>query len=76
VAGAPAVDEVEPLLRASGFVNIKMDLKEESREFIKEWLPGSGCENYVVSANITAYKPAAVEPPKAESEDAGCCATK
>jgi len=33
--------------------------KEESKEFIKDWLPGSGAEDYVVSANVTAYKPAA-----------------
>ena len=31
--------------------------KEESKEFIKDWLPGSGAEDYVVSANVTAYKP-------------------
>jgi len=48
---------VEPLLKSSGFVNVAVKLKEESREFIKNWLPGSGCEKYVVSADITARKP-------------------
>lgn len=33
--------------------------KSASREYIKDWLPGSGCEDYVVSANVTARKPAA-----------------
>lgn len=32
-------------------------MKEESKEFIKDWMPGTGCENYVVSAAITAVKP-------------------
>ena len=28
-------------------------------QFIKDWLPGSGAEDYVVSANVTASKPPA-----------------
>ena len=35
--------------------------KAESREVIKDWMPGSGAEDYVVSANVTAYKPPAVD---------------
>jgi len=31
--------------------------KPSSRTFIKEWLPGSGAEDFVVSANVTATKP-------------------
>lgn len=36
--------------------------KAESREFIKDWLPGSGAEDFVVSANVTATKPLQTEP--------------
>jgi arsenite methyltransferase len=32
-------------------------MKEESREVIKQWLPGSGAEDFVVSANVSARKP-------------------
>lgn len=45
-------------MEAAGFVDVSVELKEESREFIKDWLPGSGCEEYVVSANVTGRKPA------------------
>lgn len=45
------------MLRASGFSDVNVVLKEESKEFIAQWLPGSACEQYVVSANITATKP-------------------
>lgn len=31
--------------------------KPASAEFIKGWLPGSGAEQHVVSANVTAVKP-------------------
>jgi len=50
---------VEEILRAVGFVDIKVDQKAESREVIKNWMPGSGAEDYVVSANIQATKPGA-----------------
>ena len=37
--------------------------KPASAEFIKSWLPGSGAEMHVVSANVSAVKPEGV--PKA-----------
>ena len=40
-----------------GFEAVSVVPKPESREYIKNWLPGSGCEDYVVSANVTARKP-------------------
>jgi hypothetical protein len=33
-----------------------MKLKEESRGIISQWLPGSGAEDYVISAEIQAKK--------------------
>ena len=36
-----------------------IDIKPSSAEFIKDWLPGSGAEDYVVSANVTAVLPGA-----------------
>jgi len=42
------------MLNEAGFVNIKMELKESSKEVIKQWLPGSGAEDWVISAEITA----------------------
>ena len=47
------------MLVVAGFERVSVVEKEESKEFIKDWLPGSGAEDYVVSANVTAYKPAA-----------------
>lgn len=44
-------------LQAAGFEQVAIDLKPASREFIKDWLPGSGAEQFVVSANVTARKP-------------------
>jgi AhpD family alkylhydroperoxidase len=69
VSGAARVTEVEAMLREAGFVDIVIDLKQESRTFIKTWFPGSGAEKYVLSANIEARKRPASAPSK-ESLDA------
>jgi SAM-dependent methyltransferase len=57
ISGAATVDEVETMLREAGFVDINIHAKEESREFIREWEPGTRLEDYVLSASITAWKP-------------------
>ncbi len=58
VAGAALVSDVEQMLREAGFSKIKIDIKHESREFIKDWFPGTGIEDYVRSATIEARKEA------------------
>ncbi len=57
ISGAARVDEVEEMLRAAGFVDIDIRAKEDSREFIREWQPGTKLEDYVLSASMTATKP-------------------
>lgn len=57
MAGAPLVADVHSYLSAAGFTSINIDIKEESREIVKQWIPGSGAEEFVVSANISALKP-------------------
>lgn len=44
------------MLVDAGFADVRVVEKAESREFIKDWLPGSGAEDFVVSANVTATK--------------------
>jgi SAM-dependent methyltransferase len=57
VAGAAEVAELEGYLRSAGFQSILITVKEESRAFIRDWMPGSGIEQYVASATIEARKP-------------------
>jgi len=57
MAGASLIKDLEAMLKAAGFTNIRIEPKDNSREFIKDWVPGRKFEDYVVSANITAEKP-------------------
>ncbi len=58
VAGASTIDELEQWLNAAGFTEINIQPKDESSEFIKDWVPGSGVEDYVIAASIEAVKKA------------------
>jgi SAM-dependent methyltransferase len=64
MAGASQIRELEQILADSGFTDIRIAPKDESKEFIKDWAPGRGVEEYVVSATIEAVKPGG-----------GCCGT-
>lgn len=56
VAGAAQVAEIEKMLDLAGFAEISVAVREDSDQFIRDWFPGSGIENHVRSAIITAYK--------------------
>lgn len=56
ISGASSIADIKAMLISSGFEDIRIDPKDESRKFIKDWAPGMGVENYVVSANIEAVK--------------------
>ncbi len=57
VAGAASIDELVDMLRKAGFAYIRIQPKDESREFIRDWAPGMRVEDFVVSATIEAVKP-------------------
>jgi len=56
VGGAALVVDVERVLREAGFSEVRVDVKPESAEFIRTWFPGSGYEDLVASAIITAVR--------------------
>ncbi len=57
IAGAAPAAQIEAWLAETGFVDIRVAAKPESRELIQGWAPGLGIENHVVSATIEARKP-------------------
>ncbi|CAA7622059.1 Arsenical resistance operon trans-acting repressor ArsD (modular protein) [Magnetospirillum sp. LM-5] len=80
VAGAARPAELEAWMRQAGFIDIRIEEKPESRELIKDWAPGQGVEDHVVSAVITARKPGTSEGAAAMTkleiyDPAMCCST-
>jgi arsenite methyltransferase len=57
VGGASSVEELHAMLVKAGFQDIRIEPKEESRSFIKDWSPDQGLENLVLSATIEAVRP-------------------
>ncbi len=57
IGGARLSSELEAMLTEAGFEDVRIAPKGESRSFIKDWMPGSGIENLIVSATIEAAKP-------------------
>ena len=57
VAGAALVGDLERMLADAGFVDVSVTPKDETREMVREWMPGTSAGDYVLSANIEARKP-------------------
>lgn len=57
MAGASLIDDLQDMMIQAGFVDVRITPKNESKAFIKDWAPGRGAEDYVVSAMIEAIKP-------------------
>jgi len=58
MGGAALIEDIETMLKEAGFTQIRITPRDESRDFIRDWAPGSGVEDYVVSAYIEAVKAA------------------
>ena len=57
ISGASTAEEVKEMLHRSGFIDIIVEPKDESREFIKDWVPGTNINDYIQSAVIKAIRP-------------------
>ena len=57
VGGAATVESTVTMLEQTGFRDIIIDPKEESKKIINEWMPESNPGDYIVSAYIEAKKP-------------------
>ena len=74
IGGAETIQSVEEMLAEAGFERIHITPREESRRIVKEWLPDSGIEDYVVSAMIEAVKPLNAGPSAVDTGSGGASA--
>ncbi|NQX47777.1 methyltransferase domain-containing protein [Paenibacillus tritici] len=56
ISGASSIADVEQMLRESGFSEISIEPQDESRTFIKDWVPAANVGQYIVAAVIKARK--------------------
>ncbi len=57
IGGAATIEDTEKMLKEAGFQDIRIKPNEKSGAFFREWIPGKGVEDYVVSAYIEGVKP-------------------
>ena len=57
MSGASSIADLQDMLKQAGFQEIKIKPKNESKEFIQNWISDSKIEDYVLSATIEAIKP-------------------
>src|SRR5262245_29495224 len=58
MAGASLVQDLERMLTDIGFAEVRIQPKDESKSFIRDWAPDRQIEEFVLSATIEAIKPA------------------
>lgn len=58
MGNAAKIEDLEGFLAAAGFTDVAIAPKDQSKHFIRDWAPGRGVEDYVLSATIEARKPA------------------
>ena len=56
IGGATPIDELRAMLAAAGFRKVDIELRDNSRDYIKHWTDNPAFADFVVSANVTAYK--------------------
>jgi SAM-dependent methyltransferase len=56
VGGAATLDVLQQIMQQAGFSNINIQPKDDSREFIRDWVPEKKVEDFVLSATIEAKK--------------------
>ena len=57
MGNASLIEDLEDMMRAAGFEAVRIQPRDESREFIRDWAPDHPVTDYVVSASIEAVKP-------------------
>ncbi|MFA5056926.1 MAG: arsenite methyltransferase [Opitutaceae bacterium] len=56
VAGAALVSDLQAMLKETGFARVDIQPKESSRRLVAQWTDDPTVADFVVSANLTAYK--------------------
>lgn len=69
MGNASLIEDLEQMIKAAGFDNVRIEPKDESKEFIRDWAPDHNVTDYVVSASIEGIKPGG----NGECCESSCC---
>jgi len=58
MGNASLIDELVTMIEGAGFTNVRIEPKNESKDFMRDWAPDSEVMDYIVSATIEGVKPA------------------
>lgn len=58
MGNASLIEDLAAIIEEAGFIDVRIEPKDESKEFIRDWAPGTKVTDYVVSATIEGVKPA------------------
>ena len=56
ISGAMEIGQLKEIITNSGFSDVRIQPKDESKEFMSKWAPGTPITDFVVSATIEAIK--------------------
>ena len=59
MGNASLIDDLREMIKAAGFEAIRIEPKDDSKQFIRDWAPDHNVTDFVVSASIEAIKPRA-----------------
>lgn len=57
MGNASLIEDLQAMMVEAGFVDVSIEPKDDSKEFIRDWAPEHDVTDYVVSASIEAVKP-------------------
>jgi len=57
MGNASLIEDLQAMIREAGFRDVRIQPKDESKEFIRDWAPDHNVTDYVVSATIEGVKP-------------------
>ena len=58
MGNASLIEDLETMIKEAGFTDVRIEPKDESKTFMRDWTPDSKVLDYVVSATIEGTKSA------------------
>ena len=58
MGNASLIEDLVTMIEGAGFIDVRIEPKHESKEFMRDWAPDNEVMSYIVSATIEGVKPA------------------